>query len=149
MLCISKVIGAGFLVMSLSLLSAAATAEDRPYTEGNVVSVAAIRTENGHFDEYMKFLATTWKQQQEASKKAGLIVSYQILRAQPRGPNDPDIYLVTNFKNWAAFDGLSEKFDGIAAQIYGTLVSSNQAAIDRSKIRRALGSESMQVLNLK
>ena len=97
----------------------------------------------------MKFLATTWKQQQEAAKKAGLILDYQVLQAEPRGPNDPDIYLVVTYKNWAVRDGLTAKSDAIAAQVYGSVMSSNQGAADRGKIRRTVGSETMQVLNLK
>ena len=73
---------------------AIASADDQPYTEGNVLNVSGIRTEYGHFDEYLKFLSTTWKQQQEAATKAGLILDYEVLQAQPRGPNDPDVYLV-------------------------------------------------------
>ena len=142
-------IAAACAALVFGFCSAIATAEDRPYTEGSVVTVSTIRTEYGHFDDYMKFLATTWKQQQEAAKKAGLILEYQVLQAQPRGPNDPDVYLVVTYKNWAALDGLTAKSDAIATQVYGSVVKSNQGATDRSKIRRTLGSETMQVLNLK
>jgi len=126
-----------------------AAADERPYTEGNVVQVAAIRTEYGRFDDYMKFLDTSYKQMMEASKKAGLILSYEVLEVEPRGPDDPDIYLVTTFKNWAALDGLAPKMDALESQVYGSLAKSNAAAVDRSKIRRSLGSQTMQVLNLK
>lgn len=126
-----------------------AQADERSYTEGNVVNVAAIRTAYGHFDDYMKFLATTYKQEMEAQKKAGLIVSYEVLMAEPRTENDPDIYLVITYKNWAALDNLSEKADAIASQVYGSVVTANQGAIDRTKIRRTLGSQTMQIANLK
>ena len=142
-------IAAACAALMFGFCSAIVSAEDRPYSEGSVVTVSAIRTENGHFDDYMKFLATTWKQQQEASKKAGLILDYQVLQAAPRGPNDPDIYLVVTYKNWAVRDGLTAKSDAIATQVYGSVMSSNQGAADRGKIRRTLGSETMQVLNLK
>lgn len=65
--------------MVLSFVSIPAIAEDHPYSEGPVVNVAAIRTECGKFDEYMNYLATTWTQTQEAAKKAGHIVSYEVL----------------------------------------------------------------------
>ena len=97
----------------------------------------------------MKFLATSWKQQQEAAKKAGIIVDYQVLQVVPHDTNDADIYLVTTYKNWAAFDGLSAKMDTIAAMVYGSVASSNQGAVDRGKIRRALGTTTGQVLILK
>ena len=144
-----RFIAAACAVVMLGFCSAIVSAEDRPYTEGSVVTVSAIRTEYGHFEDYLKFLATTWKQQQEASKKAGLILDYQVLQAEPRGLNDPDIYLVVTYKNWAVRDGLTAKSDAIATQVYGSVMNSNQGAADRAKIRRTLGSETMQVLNLK
>jgi hypothetical protein len=135
--------------IGLALTSVAAVAEDHPYTEGAVVSVSGVRTEYGRFDDYMKFLDTTWKQAEEAAKKAGLIVSYQVLQTLPRGPDDPDIYLVVTYKNWAAMDGLRDKTEAILAQVYGSVHAAEQGAVDRGKIRRTLGGQMMQVLELK
>ena len=132
-----------------ALASAGAIADDHAYTEGQVVSVGSIRTAYGHFDDYMKYLDTTWKTEQEAAKKAGYIVSYDVLTVNPRTENDPDIYLVVRYKDWAALDGGLAKGDAIAKQVEGTLSAANQAAVDRGKIRRVLGSERMQILNLK
>ena len=58
---------------SLTCLSFTAFADDHPYSEGGVVNVARVRTLDGHFDDYMRYLDTTWKQNQEAAKKAGYI----------------------------------------------------------------------------
>src|SRR6202161_1347085 len=124
---------AALLVMTLT--SVAAVADDHAYTEGLVVNVAAIRTEYGKFDEYMKYLDTTWKAEQEAAKKAGYIISYRVVTVAPRGENDPDIYLVVNYKNWAALDGATAKVDAIAKQVEGSLDASNKGAVDRGKIR--------------
>ena len=135
--------------ISLAFASVAAIADDHVYTEGPVVSVAAIRTEYGKFDDYLKYLDTKWKAEQEAAKKAGYIISYKVVTVQPRGENDPDIYLVTTFKNWAALDGATTKNDAIFKQVEGSLAASNQGAVDRGKIRRILGSWTGQELNLK
>ena len=135
--------------LSLAFTGVAAVADDHPFTEGPVVNVAAIRTEYGKFDEYMKYLATTWKAEQEAAKKAGYIISYRVVTVEPRGENDPDIYLVVNYKNWAALDGATAKADQILKQVEGTLATSNKGAVDRGKIRRVLGSWTGQELDLK
>ena len=126
-----------------------AIADDHPYTEGPVVNVSAIRTEYGKFDEYMKYLDTTWKAEQEAAKKAGYIISYRVVTVEARGENDPDLYLVINFKNWAALDEATAKRDVIFKQIEGSLAASNQGAVSRGKIRRILGSWTGQELDLK
>lgn len=129
--------------------SLTAAAQDHAYSEGQVVNVARIRTVDGKFDDYMKWLATTWKAEQEASKKAGYIVSYEVITVEARTPDDPDILLITRYKNWAALDGALAKGDEIAKQIEGSVAASNQGQFDRAKIRRVLGSSTMQVLELK
>jgi hypothetical protein len=136
-------------LMGLALTSVAAAADDHAYTEGLVVNIASIRTEYGKFDDYMKYLDTTWKKSQEAAKKAGYIVSYAVLQVEPRGENDPDIYLVIRYKNWAALDNAIVKGDEIVKLVEGSVAASNQSAIDRGKMRRVLGSETVQELVLK
>jgi hypothetical protein len=133
----------------LAFTSVAAFADEHPFTEGTIVQVSAIRTEYGKFDEYLKFLDTTWKASQEAAKKAGYITGYKVISVQPRGENDPDIYLVLYFKNWAALDDSTAKGDAIAKQVVGSVAAANQGAIDRGKIRRVLGSWTGQQLDLK
>jgi hypothetical protein len=135
--------------LGLAFTSLAAFADEHPFTEGTIVQVSAIRTEYGKFDEYLKFLDTTWKASQEAAKKAGYITGYKVISVQPRGENDPDIYLVLYFKNWAALDDSTAKGDAIAKQVVGSVAAANQGAIDRGKIRRVLGSWTGQQLDLK
>jgi hypothetical protein len=135
--------------LGLALTSFAAVAEDHPFTEGQVIQVSAIRTEYGKFDDYMKFLDTTWKATQEASKKAGYSTGYKVITVEARGENDPDIYLVVYFKNWAALDGATAKADAIADQVEGSVAAANKGAVDRGKIRRILGSWTGQELVLK
>ena len=146
---IKRQIAARAAFIGLAITSVAALADDHAYTEGPVVNVAAIRTEYGKFDDYMNYLDTTWKAEQEAAKKAGYITSYRVVTVEARGENDPDIYLVINYKNWAAFDGATAKGDAVAKQVQGTLAASNKGAVERGKIRRVLGSWTGQELDLK
>jgi hypothetical protein len=136
-------------VIGLACTSVAALADDHAYTDGPVVNVASIRTENGKFDDYLKYLDTTWKAEQEAAKKAGYIISYKVITVEPRGEDDPDLYLVVTYKNWAALDDATAKGDAIAKQVEGTLSAANDSAVSRGKIRRVLGSFTGQELNLK
>jgi hypothetical protein len=133
----------------LSMSSLAAYADDHAYTEGQIINVSSIRTETGKFDEYMKYVDTTWKAEQEAAKKAGIITGYKVITVEPRSENDPDLYLIIYFKNWAALDSVTAKSDAIAKQVEGSVAASNQGAVDRSKIRRILGSFTGQELDLK
>jgi hypothetical protein len=137
------------VIVGLAFGNLAAQADDHGYTEGNVVNIAAIRTAYGRFDDYMQYLDTTWKAEQEGGKKAGYILSYKVLTVEPRTENDPDIYRVITYKNWAVFDELTAKSDAVDKQIEGSLAKINQGGADRDKIRRVLGSWTTQELLLK
>jgi hypothetical protein len=146
---LSKRITVSTAMVTLAFTTSAALAEEHPYTEGPVVNISSIRTEYGKFDDYMNYLNTTWKQTQEASKKAGHILSYRVLAAEPRSPADPDLYLVITYKNWAALDDALAKNDAITTAVEGSLETANKAAVDRGKMRTVLGSETVQELLLK
>jgi hypothetical protein len=145
----TRMICATGALLSLTVLATMAYADGRDYNDGPVKSVSFIRTVDGHFDDYMHWLATTYKKQQEAAKAAGLITRYEVLIAQPHSPQDADVILVTEFKNWAALDHLGSKFDQVSAKIEGSVESANQSEADRAKIRTVLGSDTVQVAELK
>ena len=143
------VLGALAALLCFAGASMTALADDHPYSEGPIVNVASIRTMEGKFDEYMTWLSTVWKKMQEESKKKGYILDYEVLGVEARGPDDPDIYLVITYKNWAALDGAIAKGDEIAKAAEGSLAAANKSQSERDKIRRVLGSQTMQQLVLK
>ena len=136
-------------LLAVTALPGTALADGRDYSDGPVINVASIRTVDGHFDDYMHWLATSYKRQQEAAKKAGLITAYRVIVIEPRGPNDPDILLVTEYKNWAALDNLGGKFDKVLAETEGSVDNANKGLADRNKIRTLLGSRTQQEAILK
>jgi hypothetical protein len=149
MIRISRILCAMAAVLSFGSLVTVAYADGRDYNDGPVQNVTFIRTVDGHFDDYMHWLATTYKKQQEAAKAAGLITSYQVLVAQPHNPQDADIILITEYKNWAALDHLGSKLEQISAKVEGSVDAANKAQADRAKIRTVMGSDTVQVAELK
>jgi hypothetical protein len=137
------------IAAALILPCAIATADDLSYTEGSVSDVSYIRTKPGKFDAYMHYLATEFKKEMEEFKKAGIILSYGVYAATPKGPGEPDIILVTEYKNMAALDDLRAKTDPIDSKIWGSVEGSNKAFGDREAIREVLGSEFVRELKLK
>jgi hypothetical protein len=136
-------------LLALATLTTTAFADGRDWTDGPVLNVASIRTVDGHFDDYMHWLATSWKKQEEAAKKAGLITSYRVIVVEARAPSDPDILLVTEYKNWAALDHLGGKLDAISTQVEGSVEKAAQSEAERAKIRTVLGSRTQQEAILK
>ena len=136
------------LILLLGAIGAANGA-DRPYTEGPVLVVSSIRTEPGMFEEYMKYLAGPYRQLMDEYKKSGIIVDYSIYNATPQSPHDPDLYLVTVYKNMAALDGLAERSDAITERIAGDLQKQGEGMASRGKLRTFLGAVQMRQLILK
>jgi hypothetical protein len=145
----TRVLCAAGALVSLTGLATTALADGRDWNDGPVINVGSIRTVDGHFDDYMHWLATAYKKQQEAAKAAGLITAWRVIVIEARGPNEPDILLVTEYKNWAALDHLGGKFDQVLAQVEGSVEKANQSEADRAKIRTVLGSRTEQEALLK
>jgi hypothetical protein len=149
MIRISRILCAVSAVLSLGSLATVAYADGRDWNDGPVQNVSFIRTVDGHFDDYMHWLATTYKKQQDAAKAAGLITRYEVLVAQPHNPQDANIILITEYKNWAALDHLGSKLDQVSAKVEGSVDAANKSQADRAKIRTVLGSDNVQVAELK
>ncbi len=146
---ITRALCATGALVSLAALSPVALADGRDWNDGPVLNVSAIRTVDGHFDDYMHWLATTWKKLQESSKAAGLITRYEVIVAEPHNSHEADIYLIVEYKNWAALDHLGGKLDQVSAQVEGSVDAANKSEADRAKIRTVLGSQTMQIAQLK
>ena len=142
-------LGAVAIVAGSIPLSAPAAAADRPWTEGPVSTVASIRTAPGKFDDYMAFLAKTYKPLMEAQKAAGNILDYGVYTAMPRGPDDPDVFLMVTYKNMAALDGLRDRMEPIQEKLQGDAATRQAAMIARGSMRTQLGSEMIRQLVLK
>jgi hypothetical protein len=121
----------------------------RAYTEGPVLQVSYIRTEPGKFDEYLQYLATTYKNIMEEQKKAGIILDYAVYSNQPLTPADPDLILTVTYANLGALDNLDERTDAITNRVWGSLQGSNEATADRGALRTQLGGRLLRQLNLK
>ncbi|MBI3676765.1 MAG: hypothetical protein HY243_09145 [Proteobacteria bacterium] len=140
--------------LSLSARAEDARAQDVPqYTDGPVTDVQYIQVEYGHFETYIAWLDSTWKPTMEAAKKAGLIIDYKVLRATPKTPDQPNIYLMITYKNMAASVGdngdKSAEFEAVTEKVIGSLEFQNKKRVERGEYRKVLGSELVRELILK
>lgn len=130
------------MLAALALTAAApALAADRngpAFENGPVWDFGQIRTVDGHFDDYMDWLAASWKPQQEALKKAGLIVAYKVLLVADPRHGEPDIILATEYPNMAAFDRSTSEVYATSAKLFGPLAEANKKQADRAAIRTVM-----------
>jgi hypothetical protein len=133
--------GSTFLV-ALGLFAAPALAQTEApsFNKGPVWEYGQIKTLDGHFDDYMKWLAGPWKDQQEAFKKAGYILNYKVLLVADPRKDEPDIILATEYANMAAFDRSTTEEYAMAEKILGSLSKASKEQAARGAIRTILGS---------
>jgi len=138
------------LALVPALAMTAAFAEDaRPYEQGPVWDFSMIQTKGGHFDDYMKFVDTNWKAEQEAAKAKGWVLDYKVFSAADPRENEPDIILAVEYKNMAVFDVSLDESEALMKKVFGSLPESNKAAIDRESIRTLKGDVLTRELILK
>lgn len=139
-------------IMTALALTATASlalgAEARPYKEGPITTLEYIKIKPGKFDDYMKFLSSSWKQVHDAEKKEGLILGYTIYEANPRTPKEPDLIIAITYPNYAALDKTDE-FEAVATKVAGPRDAAIKASVEREQIREILGGELVRELILK
>jgi len=123
-----------------------AFAQDKPYKEGTVWTVSMIRVKPGMFDVYMRDVLPLRTKINEEAKKQGLIISSHILSGNSMGRDDWDVMFLDEYKNWAAFDGITAKYDAIATKIVGSEEKQVQLMTKRGDVREILGNKVMQEL---
>ena len=130
----------GPLVVLLLLLGATVFAQvSRPYRNGTVWNVGFIRMKPGMESAYLNYIATDWKRNQEALKKAGLIVSYKVLTTEPHNPGDFNIMLMTEYKDLATMEANEAKEDALNQQVVGNDEKQRQGYRERLEIREVMG----------
>jgi hypothetical protein len=96
--------------------SPAATSPVRPFHDGTVWSITFVHTKPGLGLNYMNYLASDWKREQEALKKAGIILSYKVIGTEAHSPNDWDLMLMTEYKDLATMEANEDKMMEVAMQ---------------------------------
>ena len=133
----------------LSLASVMVYGQEKPYTEGSVWFITMVRVKPGMLDVYMRDLVPLRKKINDEAKKQGLILSDHILNGAASGRDDFDVMFFTEYKNWAAFDGISAKYDAIASKIVGSEEKQVQLMTKRTEVREIMGEKPMQELIIK
>lgn len=128
-----------FLALALFSVTGA-QADDRAYDDGGSVwTVSFVETKPGHFDDYIKDLSQVWKRYLDEQKKDGDILSYKMIPIAFPRDGEPNLMLMVEFKNWAAFDRRNDYFDKLAARLQGGVDKATQSNIDREAIRSLRG----------
>jgi hypothetical protein len=120
----------------------------RPYHNGSVWNIAFIRMKPGMETAYLNYLAGSWKANQEALKKEGVILSYRVLTAEGHTPGEWNVMLMTEYKDLATMEANEDKADQIAQTVVGDDEKQRQGYRDRLEIREVMGDRLAREINL-
>lgn len=139
------------LLVSLGLMGwgTTAIAQSSSYTPGTVWNFSHIQIEPGQFENYMDFLANTWKKSNEFGKKEGNVVSYHVFQVNNKRQGEPDLILAIESKDYlsnAEQLALQKKYEAFMAQDTRKMDS---ASGERKVMRKLAGSMELQELKLK
>src|SRR5271156_1781966 len=108
------------------------------------------RGKTTHMDEYLSSLRQTTKPFVDEEKKQGMITDYKVfLKETKTSPEDWDICVAIQYKNYAAMDGLAAKGEAVRDKILGGKAQGQQLSEKRAEIREIISSELLQEIYLK
>ncbi len=120
------------------------------YTEGPIWRVQLIRVKPNQMDAYLTSLRQSTKPLIDEMKKQGTVVDYKVFLKQTKNsPEDWDIAVAIQYKNYAAMDGLAAKGEAARDKILGGKQASQQLGEKRAEIREIISSELLQEIFLK
>ena len=134
---------------SVVLAATAAPAQERVYDLGPVVDITHVDVEPGQLDAYMENLNNLWRRSMEDAKKRGEVLSYGVYENMAGGEGEPDLILVTVFKNAAVFDTSLDELDRRTSALQGSVTKANEANIARGKLRTITGNDLYRELTFK
>lgn len=146
-----KLTAALAVLVYASTFSAPASAQDnaRNWDYGNVIATSAVHLEPGALNAYINDLNGLWRVYLDQQVKDGNVVSYRILENSFPRNGEPDLILITEHPNWAAFDLSAEYFEDLTKKLQGTLENARNANIDRGKLRQLGGQSVYQEIKFK
>lgn len=132
------------------LLVAPGLVAQEHYTPGPVWRVELIRVKPTKMDAYLTSLRQATKPLIEEEKKQGLITDYKVFFKETKNsPEDWDICVAIQYKNWAAMDGAAAKMEGVRDKVLGGKLQMQELGEKRVEIREIISSELLQEIFLK
>ena len=136
--------------LGLILLFALQTFAQEHYTEGPVWQVTLIRVKPTQMDAYLTSLRANTKSIYDEMKKEGLILDYKVfLNTTKHDPQDWDIAVGVQYKNFGALDGLTAKGETIRDKVLGSKQAAQQIGEKRVDMREIVSIMTLREVTLK
>ncbi len=136
--------------MVTGLASAAPlAAQENAYTPGGYMTVQGISIEDGQFENYMDYLAATYRRSQDFSRQKGWITGYRIFQNVNPRDGEPDLYLLTESARMATPQEDVERERQLNAHLAQTTRQATEQSGRRVSMRRLGSNVLLQELKLR
>ena len=136
--------------LGLFLLFALQAFAQEHFTEGPIWQVTLIRVKPTQMDAYLTTLQANTKTIYDEMKKEGLILDYKVfLNTTKHDPQDWDLSIAVQYKNFAALDGLTAKNEVIRDKILGSKQAAQQLGEKRVDMREIVSTMILREVTLK
>ena len=111
------------------------------YNEGPVWRITFYKIKPNQGDAYFNSIQQKTRPYLDQLKQQGIIVDYKTyLNQTSSGPQDWDIALAIELRNFAALDGLTAKLETARDKFFGSKDSAQQVGQQRVEMREEVGS---------
>jgi hypothetical protein len=136
--------------LGLFLLFALQAFAQEHYTEGPIWQVTLIRVAPTKMDAYLTTLQANTKTIYDEMKKENLILDYKVfLNTTKHDPQDWDIAIGLQYKNFGALDGLTTKGETIRDKILGSKQAAQQLGEKRVEMREIVSTMLLREVTLR
>ena len=105
------------------VIGAAVSAQvvERVWDNGSVWVISTVDVKPGQYTAYIKYLRDVGLPRADYGRKVGDVLSYRVLSVQNPRDGEPDVLLLTEYKNMAVFDRGPAYADDMNRKLAGSL----------------------------
>jgi len=136
--------------LGLVLFFALQAVAQEHFTEGPVWQVTLVRIKPNQQDAYLTSLRERSKPLLDEQKRQGLIMDYKVFfNTTKHDPQDWDLALSVQYKNFGALDGLTAKGEAIRDKVFGSKRAAQQVGEKRVEMREVVSTMILREVTLK
>ncbi|WP_018982823.1 hypothetical protein [Salinimonas chungwhensis] len=137
--------GVLFCVFSfLTIQNTYADDHEPPFIGGNYWEVTGIKTADGASLKYSKWLASEWRKNMEFAVSKEWLQSYTVLYNMHARSDEPDIYIVQEFTEWASEDENEKRRGEYMEWAKKSMEKMESESGDRAEYRTVMGTMLLQ-----
>lgn len=140
------------LILALSLCSCVIAAQvlaQELHASGPIWRVIYYKIKSGHGQEFLRDLRENFKPIHDEYKRQQVIIDYKIfLSTSKSGPEDWDVAIAVQHKNWAELDGYGAKTVPIMIKHYGSREALNTHTAKRAEMAEEVQSRLVREMSM-